>query len=281
MPSHWGVVRCGCVEGVLATAILAGQHADVWDAAALLLREHCRCGARAHVTPCLCLGRQPHCSEPAGRGRDLSAARQEALQQTLEAAAKQMSPEERQRPGPGPPPLLAFVRALPLAPALRPRPVAVAPAGGGASEGLDAGRMPGDVSPFIYNPSRVRGAALRPCSALWSRARRRADRCARGVQDKVKAREAGQAEREAAAVWVAGEPASVEVEIRNPTASAIKARACGARACPSRSFAGRGRHAARGARAAGGEADGGGGAHAGRLGRAARPGRPRQGRLEA
>jgi hypothetical protein len=39
---HWSVVRCGCVEGVLATAILAGQHADVWDAASMLLREHCR-----------------------------------------------------------------------------------------------------------------------------------------------------------------------------------------------------------------------------------------------
>ena len=40
VPRHWGSVRCGCVEGVLATAILAGQHPDVWDAAALLLREH-------------------------------------------------------------------------------------------------------------------------------------------------------------------------------------------------------------------------------------------------
>ena len=39
---HWSVVRCGCIEGVLATAILAGQHADVWDAASMLLREHCR-----------------------------------------------------------------------------------------------------------------------------------------------------------------------------------------------------------------------------------------------
>ena len=39
---HWSVVRCGCIEGVLATAILAGQHADVWDAASLLLRDHCR-----------------------------------------------------------------------------------------------------------------------------------------------------------------------------------------------------------------------------------------------
>ena len=39
---HWSVVRCGCIEGVLATAILANQHADVWDAASMLLREHCR-----------------------------------------------------------------------------------------------------------------------------------------------------------------------------------------------------------------------------------------------
>ena len=43
VPAHWSIVRCGCVEGALATAILAGQHADVWDAAALLLREHSRC----------------------------------------------------------------------------------------------------------------------------------------------------------------------------------------------------------------------------------------------
>lgn len=28
------------VSGVLATAIVAQQHADVWDAAAMLLREH-------------------------------------------------------------------------------------------------------------------------------------------------------------------------------------------------------------------------------------------------
>ena len=43
VPRHWGSVRCGCIEGVLATAILAGQHADVWDAAGLLLREHYKC----------------------------------------------------------------------------------------------------------------------------------------------------------------------------------------------------------------------------------------------
>ena len=42
VPRHWGSVRCGCIEGVLGTAILAGQHADVWDAAAMLLRDHHR-----------------------------------------------------------------------------------------------------------------------------------------------------------------------------------------------------------------------------------------------
>ena len=47
VPQHWAVVRCGCAEGVLATAILAARHADVWDAAALLLREHCGCAYRS------------------------------------------------------------------------------------------------------------------------------------------------------------------------------------------------------------------------------------------
>ena len=35
--------HCGAVSGVLATAIVAQQHADVWDAAAMLLREHHTC----------------------------------------------------------------------------------------------------------------------------------------------------------------------------------------------------------------------------------------------
>ena len=43
VPQHWGSVRCACIEAVLNTAILASQHADVWDAAALLLREHWPC----------------------------------------------------------------------------------------------------------------------------------------------------------------------------------------------------------------------------------------------
>ena len=42
VPQHWSSVRAACIEGVLSTAILASRHADVWDAAALLLREHYR-----------------------------------------------------------------------------------------------------------------------------------------------------------------------------------------------------------------------------------------------
>ena len=44
VPQHWSSVRCACIEAVLSTAILAQRHADVWDAAALLLREHWRSG---------------------------------------------------------------------------------------------------------------------------------------------------------------------------------------------------------------------------------------------
>ena len=42
VPQHWSSVRCACIEAVLSTAILAQRHANVWDAAALLLREHWR-----------------------------------------------------------------------------------------------------------------------------------------------------------------------------------------------------------------------------------------------
>ncbi len=63
-----------CAAGVLATAILAQQHSDVWDAAAMLLREH------------------------AG---ELPAQRQASLLETLAAAASLMSPAQKSRAGPG------------------------------------------------------------------------------------------------------------------------------------------------------------------------------------
>ncbi len=60
--------------GVLATAILAQQHSDVWDAAAMLLREH-----SAELTP----------------------TRQASLLETLAAAASLMQGPQKSRPGAG------------------------------------------------------------------------------------------------------------------------------------------------------------------------------------
>lgn len=59
---------------MLATAILANQHSDVWDAAATLLREH---------------------------WRQLSSDRQASLLETLAAAASQMADSCKRRPGAG------------------------------------------------------------------------------------------------------------------------------------------------------------------------------------
>ena len=44
------------------------------------------------------------------------------------------------------------------------------------------------------------------------------------MQEKAKAREVGATVEGIVAMWVAGEPASVEVQISNPTESAMKVR---------------------------------------------------------
>lgn len=61
-------IRAGCLEAVLGLAIYAKQHADVWDAAAALLREH---------------------------PNELSAHRQQSLLENLLAAASQMSAADK------------------------------------------------------------------------------------------------------------------------------------------------------------------------------------------
>ncbi len=163
---HWSVVRCGCIEGVLATAILAGQHADVWDAASLLLREHCRCLSRSHSCLSVCLQGEGLClllpADLLPLHRDLPPSRQQALQRTLEAAANQMTPAEKRRGGPGPPPLLSLVQPMPAAEALQPRGVVVK-ASVDASVALAEGSLAGSLSPFIYNAFRaVRDLAQPP-----------------------------------------------------------------------------------------------------------------------
>lgn len=61
-------VRAGCLEAVLGLAIYAKQHADVWDAAAALLRDH---------------------------ATDLSAHRMQSLLENLLAAASQMAAQDK------------------------------------------------------------------------------------------------------------------------------------------------------------------------------------------
>jgi hypothetical protein len=121
----WGLlpplqVRAGCLEAVLGLAIYAKQHSDVWDAAAALLRDH---------------------------GGELSAHRQQSLLENLLAAASQMAPADRARPGPGPPPLLFFGAPRPPPPPQRAVRFAV-----GLRRGGDAlGGRPGS-GPFLYDP---------------------------------------------------------------------------------------------------------------------------------
>lgn len=67
-PSLWPQVRAGCLEAILGLAIYAKQHAEVWEAAAVLLRDH-----------------------PA----ELSPHRQQSLLENMLAAAAQMAPAER------------------------------------------------------------------------------------------------------------------------------------------------------------------------------------------
>ncbi|DBA95519.1 TPA: hypothetical protein ACH3X3_013374 [Trebouxia sp. C0006] len=129
VPRHWGSVRCGCIEGVLATAILAGQHPDVWDAAGLLLREHYK---------------------------ELPTARQVSLLETLAAAASQMAQTDKARPGAGPPPLLFLQRALPPAEHLRPQHLNLFVAKTPAESAI------GTKSPFIFNAFAAREEQARP-----------------------------------------------------------------------------------------------------------------------
>ncbi|DBA86334.1 TPA: hypothetical protein ACH3X2_005568 [Trebouxia sp. C0005] len=129
VPRHWGSVRCGCIEGVLATAILAGQHPDVWDAAGLLLREHYK---------------------------ELPTARQVSLLETLAAAASQMAQTDKTRPGAGPPPLLFLQRALPPAEHLRPQHLNLFIAKTPAESAI------GTKSPFIFNAFAAREEQARP-----------------------------------------------------------------------------------------------------------------------
>lgn len=87
IPNSWGSVKAGILEATLGLAIYAKRHADVWDAAAALLREH---------------------------SREISNHRIRSLYDNLKTASSNMSPQDKSRPGKGPPPILYLIGPKPL-----------------------------------------------------------------------------------------------------------------------------------------------------------------------
>ena len=115
--ASWRLVRAGCLEATLGLAIYAKHHADVFDTAAALLREH---------------------------ATELSSHRMQSLLDNMLAASSQMTPAEKKlRHGAGPPPLLHAPRALELSPDRRPR---------AANDRGPTSPAGDDGSVFLYDP---------------------------------------------------------------------------------------------------------------------------------
>ena len=87
IPNSWGTVKAGILEATLGLAIYAKRHADVWDAAAALLREH---------------------------SKEISRHRIRSLYDNLKTASSNMSQKDKARPGRGPPPILFILGPKPL-----------------------------------------------------------------------------------------------------------------------------------------------------------------------
>lgn len=83
IPDSWSTVKAGILEATLGLAIYASRHADVWDAAAALLREH---------------------------SHELSEHRIRSLYDNLKTASSNMAAKDKFRPGKGPPPVLYLVK---------------------------------------------------------------------------------------------------------------------------------------------------------------------------
>jgi len=83
IPHSWSSVKAGILEATLGLAIYASRHADVWDAAAALLREH---------------------------SHELSQHRIRSLYDNLKTASSNMAAKDKVRPGKGPPPVLYLIK---------------------------------------------------------------------------------------------------------------------------------------------------------------------------
>lgn len=150
----------------LGLAIYAKRHGDVWDAAAALLRDH---------------------------ASSLSPHRMQSLLENLVAAASQMTPAEKARPGRGPPPLLLVWGPRPLPTTLQPVRLVVDPS---AVPQSPAGRQ----GLFLYDPFA---------------AKRKLEKAGSG--DPASESEAGTVTE-----WVCGEMAVVDIEVSNPSSVSIK-----------------------------------------------------------
>lgn len=129
IPACWGAVRAGCLEATLGLAIYAKRHADVWDAAAALLRDHTK---------------------------ELSTHRMQSLMENLVAAASQMQANERARPGKGPPPLLRGPKTRPPPPALAPIWMVEDPSAANATSPGSIQSPSSRQSLFLYDPFSAR-----------------------------------------------------------------------------------------------------------------------------
>ena len=87
IPDSWGLVKAGILEATLGLAIYANRHADVWDAASALLRDHSAL---------------------------LSPHRIRSLYDNIKAASLNMSRTDKVRPGRGPPPVVYLIGPKPL-----------------------------------------------------------------------------------------------------------------------------------------------------------------------
>ena len=87
IPDSWGSVKAGILEATLGLAIYANRHADVWDAASALLREHSAL---------------------------LSPHRVRSLYDNLKAASLNIPAVEKFRLGRGPPPIVYLIGPRPM-----------------------------------------------------------------------------------------------------------------------------------------------------------------------
>ena len=198
-----------------------------------------------------------HHDEPSFHCRDLPNWRQESLVKTLEAAANQMAPDQLKREGAGPPPLMNFKRAVSPPQHLQPRiislhqhaaqpaksilPISLYFSSWAERSDYNCRRHRSTSSICcegrLAKPERLR-SAVRSYPAPWLTAIAThqsferhflwcADENTPFIYNPSEARNRLRSQEDAskaAAQWICGETATVEIEIWNPTCQAFNVR---------------------------------------------------------